>query len=125
MDSRTDGGASGQTSTSGRQAVVLIDTGEISESVTAFLAGLSVELRSMFVLPSWLSEETLSALPSDKAEKMSPKRQRTGEATYAWQKPEQTRLEELAEDSRNRANQSKVQQKVNEGLRLAELRREP
>jgi len=43
---------------------------------------------------------------------------------YAWQSAASTRLTELAEDSRLRALQVKQQQKLSEGIRLADLRRE-
>jgi hypothetical protein len=125
----------GDGGTSRRNVIVLLDQEEVGEPTSpmaAFAAAAAQETRELFVMPSWLSEthrqlrrapmEAFAALP--KAEPGSPaaKRQRQDEATYAWKSAELTRLEQLAEDSKTRDMQSKVQQKLNEGLRLAELR---
>mmetsp|Transcript_13061 Transcript_13061/g.37230 ORF Transcript_13061/g.37230 Transcript_13061/m.37230 type:complete len:952 (+) Transcript_13061:87-2942(+) len=120
------------------QAIVLVDAEEVREvgaPLTALVTALGPERRSIFALPTWLSEtyqqrrrlplEAFAALPPEETEGREAKRQRLDEATYAWQPAEATRLEEMAEDSRARELQSKVQQKVNEGLRLAELRKCP
>lgn len=118
-----------------RNIVVLVEKEEVSASDCALAACISdvpVGQRNIFVQPSWLSEtfsqrrslplEPFSALPVvDDAENNS-KRQRTGEGLYAWQSAASTRLTELAENSRARALENKQQQKVTEGLRLADLR---
>lgn len=121
-----------------RQTVVLLDREEASDGsgpLASFIAGLGTERRSLFVLAAWLSEtfrqrrrlplENFGALPAEEPERAPPKRPRLGEAVYAWEPPGWAKLEELAEDSRARAMQSKVQEKVNEGLRLVQLRRQP
>jgi len=131
--------ASGADGGAGRpQVLVLVDAEEVggaTPALASLLAALGSEARGLFVLPTWLSEtyqqrrrlplEAFAALLAEDAERPEPKRQRLDEATYAWQPAELKRLEELAEDSRARELQSKVQQKVNEGLRLAELRKAP
>jgi len=82
------------------------------------------------VLPAWLSEvfkqqrqlpfEAFTAMPAENVDQPSQKRQRTGEAMYAWQPEASTKLEELAVDSRTKSRQSKANQRVSEGLRIAE-----
>jgi len=122
-------------SASRRNVIVLLDQEEVGEPTSpmaAFAAVAAQETRELFVMPSWLSEthrqlrrapmEAFAALPTTEPGSPVAKRQRQDEATYAWQSAELTRLEQLAEDSKTRAMQSKVQQKLNEGLRLAELR---
>jgi len=129
------GSEDGEGSNSRRNVVVLLDQEEAGEStgpMAAFAAAAPPETRELFVIPSWLSEthrqlrrapmEAFAALPTTEPGSPAAKRQRQDEATYAWQSAEFTRLEQLAEDSKTRAMQSKVQQKLNEGLRLAELR---
>jgi len=125
----------GDTSANRRNVVVLLDQEEVGEPtspIATFAAAAAPETRELFVIPSWLSEthrqlrrapmEAFAALPTIEPGSPVAKRQRQDEATYAWQSAELTRLEQLAEDSKTRAMQSKVQQKLNEGLRLAELR---
>jgi len=132
---RIGGSEDGDGSASRRNIVVLLDQEEVGEPTSpmaAFAAAAAQETRELFVMPSWLSEthrqlrrapmEAFAALPTTEPGSPVAKRQRQDEATYAWQSAELTRLEQLAEDSKTRAMQSKVQQKLNEGLRLAELR---
>jgi len=123
------------------QMVALLDKEQVcgvDEELASFLDALNPESRSIFVLPSWLSEtysqrrrlplDSFAALPAAGVEtQTSPKKPRleAPEALYAWQPAESKRLEQLSEEARAREMQSKAQQKVNEGLRLAELRREP
>mmetsp|Transcript_60216 Transcript_60216/g.107298 ORF Transcript_60216/g.107298 Transcript_60216/m.107298 type:complete len:914 (+) Transcript_60216:76-2817(+) len=138
----TSAGTATSTGTGSNQQsniVVLIEKEEAAEAdgpLAACVAALAPEQRSIFVLPAWLSEtfsqrrplplEAFAALPIAGEPETSPaKRLRVDEATYAWQSAASDRLEAMAEDSRARAMQSKAQQKVSEGLRLAELRREP
>jgi len=121
-----------------QKIVVLVEKEEVSSAgspLAAFIAALPATRRGIFVLPTWLAEtfsqrrslplEAFSALPAPDAEGQAPKRQRTSsEAQYAWQPAASKSLTEMAEESRARALQSKQQQKVSEGLRLADLRRE-
>jgi len=137
------GGNGARSSGKRRHVVVLLDKEEVTEGtqLATFIAKLGTERREIFVVPAWLSEtfqqrrrlplEAFAALPPmEDSEGAAAKRQRLGsgslgEAAYAWQPASLKSLEELAEDSRARALQSIAEQKVNEGLRLAELRREP
>lgn len=120
-----------------RSVVVLLDAGEArvaSGPLAACIAAVPPERHDIFALPTWLSEtyrqrrplllEGFAALTMG-TEESEPKRQRLDEAMYAWQPVASTRLIELSEDSRARAIQSQVQEKENEGLRLAELRQDP
>jgi hypothetical protein len=110
------------------------EVGSTDSSLASFTVALRPVQRGMFVLPTWLSEtysqrrclplESFAALPATDADGQATKRQRTSEATYAWQSEASARLDELAEDSRAAALRCKQQQKVSEGLRLANLHRE-
>eukprot|EP00927_Polykrikos_kofoidii_P040321 TRINITY_DN34498_c0_g2_i1.p1 TRINITY_DN34498_c0_g2~~TRINITY_DN34498_c0_g2_i1.p1 ORF type:complete len:1008 (-),score=164.93 TRINITY_DN34498_c0_g2_i1:132-3155(-) len=98
-----------------------------------------VDRPAVFVLPSWLHEtsrqrrrlpsEAFSALPPPpniEPEASAKKKPRLDEeGVYGWESEASTRLLELAKDSRTREMQTKAQQKVSEGLRRAELWREP
>lgn len=132
------GSATSESTSRRHQTIVLLETEEVSEAgapLAVVASAIAHESRDMFVLPTWLSEtyrqqrrspiEAFAALPAIDSEELAPKRQRLDEATYAWQPEQMKRLEELAEHSKKRAMESKVQQKVNEGLRLAELRQGP
>jgi hypothetical protein len=121
---------------SSHNAVVLVEKEEVASAncpLVGCISEVPESLRSIFVLPSWLVEtfaqrrvlplDAFAALPPTEVVEQA-KRQKTGEAMYAWQSAASVRLTELAEDSRAHALQCKQQQKVSEGLRLADLRRE-
>lgn len=121
----------------GSNVVVLVEKEEVDSSMSplaAYIATLHSSHRGIFVLPSWLAEtfsqrrslplEAFTALPAPEQDGQAAKRQRTGEAKYAWQAAASKSLTDLAEASRAEALQSKQQQKVSEGLRLGDLRRE-
>eukprot|EP00931_Biecheleriopsis_adriatica_P118200 TRINITY_DN93656_c0_g1_i1.p1 TRINITY_DN93656_c0_g1~~TRINITY_DN93656_c0_g1_i1.p1 ORF type:complete len:866 (-),score=182.56 TRINITY_DN93656_c0_g1_i1:23-2620(-) len=125
-----------QSAASVGQAVVLVEKEEACRGqLDACVESLPSASRGIFVQPSWLSEtysqrrrlplESFAALPAAELEDHLPKRPRTGEASYVWQSADVKRLEEVSEQARALEMQSKAQQKVKEGLRLAELRREP
>jgi len=135
------GGSSGSTA-GPRHMVVLLESEEMpkeGDPLAAYIAKMSAERRSIFVVPAWLAEtfqqrrrlplDAFRAMPDVECEAVvkRPKlgKGEVGEAAYAWQPAALKSLEELSEDSRMRALRSKAQQKVRMGLRLAELRREP
>lgn len=120
-----------------RQTVVLVEKEEAcGGELHGFLQELTPETQGVFVQPSWLTEtysqrrrlplDSFAAFPNIEPESQASKRPRIlAEASYAWQPAEMKRLEEVSEQARTREMQSKALQKVNEGLRLAELRRQP
>lgn len=90
------------------------------------------------VRPQWLAEtykqrrrlplEAFCVFVDNEAVAEPAKKRRVeGAATarYAWKSDATAKLQDLANDSREREKQEKHQQRVTEGLRLAELRREP
>ncbi|CAJ1337973.1 unnamed protein product [Effrenium voratum] len=107
-------------------AVVVVDKEEARQGQLEPVEKWTPELRALFVQPSWLLEtysqrrrlplQTFGAFPEESTKKL-----RLAEAAYAWQPAELKRLEELSEQARARDLQSKAQQKVTEGLRLAKL----
>lgn len=128
-----------------RHLVVLVEKEEVCAGDAAFAECVSQATaenqRGVFVQTTWLSEtfkqrrrqgvEEFNALPPIEGEDgVASKRQRVGrgevgEVTYAWQNEKQTELNQRAEDSRARELRTQAAKKVSEGLRLAELRREP
>jgi len=121
--------------------IVLMEKEEVGKEdgpLASVLGRVPADRRGAFVTPPWLTEtyqqrrrlptDRFAALPAATLGEEGPaKRPRLGseEASYAWQPAASKSLDQFAEDSRARALETKVQQKVNEGLRLAELRREP
>lgn len=126
--------SAGTGTTCNDNVAVLVEKEELAAAdspLGKFLATLPTAHKGIFAVSSWLEEtfsqrrclpvEQFSALPPADSDGSAAKRQRTGEATYAWQSAGEAQLAELAEDSKTRAQQSMQQQKVIEGLRLAAL----
>jgi len=143
-EAETNGDADAGAAVAGRHHVVVVLEKEDLDGPSGEPIRSCMETsRGTFVQPLWLSESYTQRrrmppqefgvlLTSEAAESQveaSPqpagKRPRVDGATYAWQSDASTKLYELAEESRAKEMQSKAQQKVNEGLRLAESRREP
>jgi len=126
-----------------RRAIVLLDKEEAcNEDVLVAVTGKLPEgAQGIFVIPAWLSEtfqqrrrlplDAFRAFPEEASEANGggpAKKPRLGlnelgEAAYAWQPAALRSLEALAEASRADALASKAQEKMNAGLRLAELSR--
>lgn len=122
------------TATNVSNVIVLVEKEDVSTTLIAYVNMLAASQRIIFVSPAWLAEtfsqrrslplEAFAALPVPDAEGQAAKRQRTGEARYAWQSAASKSLTQLSEETRAMALHSKQTHKLSEGLRLADLHRE-
>jgi len=111
------------------------EVGKEDGPLATCIAKVPLEARGLFVTPAWLTEtyqqrrrlplEAFAALSSAEGAPAKRPRLGSGDASYVWQPAASKSLQAFAEDSRARALESKAQQKVSEGLRLAELWQEP
>lgn len=124
------------TSSSSTCTVVLLDEREVGglESLSevlekSFKEGAD-ELRKGLVQPAWLREafqqrrrlplEAFSVMKKGDSEPSEKRARISEEDVYAWEHPAMNQWKELAETSRGSEMLSKAQEKVNEGLRLAQ-----
>ncbi|CAE7499925.1 unnamed protein product [Symbiodinium microadriaticum] len=119
-----------QASSEGQTRAVVVEKDETRQgSLEGCVEKWTPELRSIFVQPSWLSETysqrrrlPLSSFTafSGADDALSPLRV-APEAAYAWQPAEMKRLQEAAAQADAQEAESKAQQRVSQGLRLADL----
>ncbi|CAE6957968.1 unnamed protein product [Symbiodinium natans] len=119
-----------QAKAEGQAWVVVVEKEEARQgSLEGCAETWTPELRSIFVQPSWLSETysqrrrlALSSFAAFSGEEDSGSLPRVApEAAYAFQPAEMKRMEEEAAQAHAREVQSKAQQRVSQGLRLADL----